>query len=300
MANRYYVGTGTSGSPTGWNSTSYWSTTTGGSPGASVPGTSDMAIFDNHSGYCTTNVNVSIATLEIGSGSSTYYSDILKVGTGYTFTVSGALQVSGNPISNYGTFNLNGQTCSFGQISVTPAHTFQLTAGAATINLTGVNTLFQFASGNYVLTSATIVITDTSSAAKTLPVPGNIAGITVTRGGSGVVNISGAGTTITTLEVTGTGAATIALATGSTTTIPNLNISGDLTGNVTLESQTAGTAVTVSSNGNPVSLSYVTIKDITASVTAASGLFKVDSNSTIVSNSKNWVPQGSLFGVIPA
>lgn len=54
MANRFWVGgTGT------WNSgsTAFWSTTTGGAGGASVPGTSDVAIFDGSSGGGTVTVD---------------------------------------------------------------------------------------------------------------------------------------------------------------------------------------------------------------------------------------------------
>jgi hypothetical protein len=54
MANRFWVGgTGT------WNnsSTAFWSTTTGGGGGASVPGTSDVAIFDASSGGGTVTVD---------------------------------------------------------------------------------------------------------------------------------------------------------------------------------------------------------------------------------------------------
>jgi len=54
MANRFWVGgTGT------WNSssTAFWSTTTGGAGGASVPGTSDVAIFDASSGGGTVTVD---------------------------------------------------------------------------------------------------------------------------------------------------------------------------------------------------------------------------------------------------
>jgi len=53
MANRYWVG-GTGN----WNDTGHWSTASGGSSGASVPGTSDDAFFDGSSGTGTATVNV--------------------------------------------------------------------------------------------------------------------------------------------------------------------------------------------------------------------------------------------------
>src|SRR5665213_367574 len=93
MANRYYVGTGTVGSPTGWNSTSYWSTTSGGASGASVPGISDTAFFDNYSGYCTTDVAVSIAYLSINTGLSGSWDKVVLLGSGFSLTVSGSVSV---------------------------------------------------------------------------------------------------------------------------------------------------------------------------------------------------------------
>lgn len=41
MADRYWVAAASN-----WNDTANWSTTSGGSGGASIPGSSDVAIFD--------------------------------------------------------------------------------------------------------------------------------------------------------------------------------------------------------------------------------------------------------------
>ena len=49
MADRYWIAT----TAQSFNNSTYWSTTSGGSGGASVPGLSDKAIFDsNGSGDC--------------------------------------------------------------------------------------------------------------------------------------------------------------------------------------------------------------------------------------------------------
>lgn len=62
MANRYWVG----GTGTWNNTTTNWSTTSGGAPGASSPGSADDVIFDNNSGssgmVVTVNVMVSSGT----------------------------------------------------------------------------------------------------------------------------------------------------------------------------------------------------------------------------------------------
>ena len=49
-ADRYWIGTSVSDS---WSSTSFWSTTSGGAGGASVPGSGDNAIFDANSSSAT-------------------------------------------------------------------------------------------------------------------------------------------------------------------------------------------------------------------------------------------------------
>lgn len=75
MADRYWVGgTGT------WDnsSTDHWSTSSGGSNGASVPGSSDNVIFDSSSGAGTVTISYSglidIGSLDIQSGSTLAFS----------------------------------------------------------------------------------------------------------------------------------------------------------------------------------------------------------------------------------
>lgn len=67
MADRYWIAS----TAQNWNNTSYWSTTSGGSGGASVPGSSDHAHFDlNGVGECQLNVGFTIASLTVTSGNS--------------------------------------------------------------------------------------------------------------------------------------------------------------------------------------------------------------------------------------
>jgi len=64
MANRYWI----AGSAGNWNDTANWSTTSGGSGGASVPGASDDVIFDtNGAGNCTVNVNINVLSITLSS-----------------------------------------------------------------------------------------------------------------------------------------------------------------------------------------------------------------------------------------
>src|SRR5882672_9078928 len=86
MADRFYVG-GTGN----WNTTGSWSTTSGGASGASVPGSSDNAIFDSASGsfQCTVNTNASCNNLDLTSANSTNCILILFASNGQTLSVSG-------------------------------------------------------------------------------------------------------------------------------------------------------------------------------------------------------------------
>lgn len=80
MADRYWVGA----SGAAWNVTTSWSATSGGSSGASVPTTTDNAIFDRATTYtvaCTGALSIINFTVSAGT---------------VTFTGSGLLTISGN------------------------------------------------------------------------------------------------------------------------------------------------------------------------------------------------------------
>lgn len=81
-ADRYWIGTG---NPKNFNDSNNWSTTSGGSGGASVPGSSDKAIFDGSAtGNCNIDASITIQQLDVQSG----YTGSITQQTGYTFTVS--------------------------------------------------------------------------------------------------------------------------------------------------------------------------------------------------------------------
>ena len=81
MAARYWV------SPAGlaWDNTNGWSTSSGGASGASVPGPSDIAVFDgNGPGYCVLNVDATVLGLRLRSDySSTLFhsTNAFSIGT---------------------------------------------------------------------------------------------------------------------------------------------------------------------------------------------------------------------------
>jgi hypothetical protein len=91
MADRYWVGG--SGS---WNSTTKWSTTSGGASGASVPTSSDNAIFDANSGTAhfivTVTDNATCADLTI---TPEPVAGVTQFAVGVNFVIAGTLSTSG-------------------------------------------------------------------------------------------------------------------------------------------------------------------------------------------------------------
>jgi hypothetical protein len=135
MANRFWVGgTGT------WDasSTAFWSTTDGGGGGASVPGTSDVAIFNANSGGGTVTVsspngagvvtvqqitmgaftgtldfatNDNAVTLSVGFSGTGTGTRTLNMGDGtWTFTGTGAAVLWDVGVATNFTLNANGST----------------------------------------------------------------------------------------------------------------------------------------------------------------------------------------------
>ena len=99
MAARYWVSGGTGNT----NSTTNWSTTSGGASGASVPTSADDAIWNNLSGSGTVTVNAAFACLTANftgftgtfAGSSTVsVSGNLTLGAGTTYTYTGTLSIA--------------------------------------------------------------------------------------------------------------------------------------------------------------------------------------------------------------
>ncbi len=104
-ANRYWV----SSAGGNWNNTSNWSTTSGGTGGASIPGSSDVAIFNaSASGSCNLNVAVNVLGIQITGYTGLIKQNALSISignSGYsqnsgTFTGgSAAITVSGAPFT---------------------------------------------------------------------------------------------------------------------------------------------------------------------------------------------------------
>jgi hypothetical protein len=91
MADRYWVG-GTGS----WNSTTKWSTTSGGASGASVPTASDNAIFDANSGTAHYTVTVTDNATCADLTFTPYASDgVTQFAVGVNFVIAGTFSTSG-------------------------------------------------------------------------------------------------------------------------------------------------------------------------------------------------------------
>lgn len=108
-ANRFWV----AASPGNWNNSANWSATSGGAPNASIPGAADAAIFDNNGlGNCTLDINVAVASITVNGA----YAGTLVQGNN-TITTTGVMTWSGGTftggtgnITVGGVFTLSGTT----------------------------------------------------------------------------------------------------------------------------------------------------------------------------------------------
>lgn len=112
MANRYWVGgASTSGAGRSWDNTAKWSTSTGGSGGASVPTTGDVAIFDANSGLTNSTHYIEVPTTRTVAGVT-----FSSAGAGSGLRLLANLTVTGDFISDSQTdVRLAGFTLTAGQ-----------------------------------------------------------------------------------------------------------------------------------------------------------------------------------------
>jgi hypothetical protein len=137
MANRYWV-TGGDGN---WNSTTNWSTSSGGASGASVPGSSDAALLDANSGSGTVTLDISptIQTLTCTgfTGTLAFGTNTISLNsTGTIFTGATTMTVTGTPQIICTNNSATSRTLSSGG-AVTEANSIsiRITAGTGTVAL---------------------------------------------------------------------------------------------------------------------------------------------------------------------
>ncbi len=126
MADRYWVGVTTAA----WNVITSWSATSGGLPGASVPTTTDNAIFDSATTYTVTCTgNLSLINFTVSAGT-------------VTFTSTGTLTVSGNFSLSAGTIWSATGLITFTGTAARTITTNGTTIGAS-VTFAGVGGVFQ-------------------------------------------------------------------------------------------------------------------------------------------------------------
>lgn len=144
-AKRYWISSGAAK----WNNTANWSATSGGSGGASVPGSSDTAYFNGSGiGNDTLDANVNIKRLDISSG---YTGKIVQ--RTYTITIGS----TGATLSG-GTFEGGS-----GSITVSGAFTISGTAFTSTSGTFSSSANFTFSSGSFTHNSGKLKFTATNT-----------------------------------------------------------------------------------------------------------------------------------------
>ena len=138
MANRYWVTGGTGN----WNSTTNWSTASGGASGASVPSTSDIALLDAASGAGTVTLDISPTVQAL---TCTGFTGTLAFGTntiscnvsGVPFTGATTMTVTGTPLIILTYTGAVARTISPGTVTEANSISFRTIAGTGTWSVVG-------------------------------------------------------------------------------------------------------------------------------------------------------------------
>ena len=244
MANRFWVG-GT-GTWDGSNTTS-WSTTTGGAGGASVPGSSDIAIFDGSSGGGTVTVASSI---------------------GGTNTVQ---QITGGAFTGTLDFSANNPSITAGIISFSGSGARTILMGTGTFTMTTTNgTIWDLATvtnlnGSSDFSTATYVLNGNGSGNRAFSGGGRTYGpLSVTANSSrGVTTLAGNNTFSSLSLAAGT---TLFPPVAGTTTITNAPTwTGTASLPISIVSISGSSGVTISIASGTASLDYGYLYFVTGS-----------------------------------
>ena len=185
-ANRFWVGV----LPGNWNIASNWSATSVGAGGATVPGTTDIAIFDGGSVSCTINIPITVLGITVSSG--------------YTGTIShgaNAIAVTGAALFGGGTFSGGSSNITITGIFTLSATVFTSTSATLELRDNAAFTGGSFAHNNGTVRFNTSAVAETISGTSPtfyqLEFVGNNRGYTISSTGNITVNnnliISGVG-----------------------------------------------------------------------------------------------------------
>lgn len=136
MANRYWVSGGTGN----WNSTTNWSTASGGASGASVPGSADQALFDAASGSGTATLDISptiqVLNMTGFTGTLAFGTNTISVNsTGVVFTGATTMTVTGTPLIILTNATATARTITPTAVTEANSISFRVTGGTGTLTL---------------------------------------------------------------------------------------------------------------------------------------------------------------------
>lgn len=267
-ADRFWVKASGTGN---WSDTANWSTTSGGTGGASVPGASDRAIFNNaRSGNCTIDATVNIAGMLVGQDTTTKYTGTITQGSGIAITIGATdyYQAGGAFVGSDAAITINGD--------------FTLESDS-----TG--------NGSFTSTSGTLTIAGTSA---TCPMPGADGTDFVHNNGTVALTASAdttfSGGSFYNLRKT-TGAAATLYMDGDLTVAGALTFTGVSGGLLTVRSVTAGVAWNLTlANDSPVELDWIDLRDCNATSTVVFTNTENTSNNTgatiiTSANARYWI-----------
>jgi hypothetical protein len=272
MANRFWVAGGNGV----WTSTTNWSTTTGGSSGASSPGSADTAIFDGSSGGGTITIDATLSGLTIAGLTTSAFTGTLDFSTNNpSFTIGASSWTDANTGTH--TINMGSGTWTFnssGAPNITAGANLTLNANTSTISFAPSTT--QTVARTFALggkTFATVSISGTN------------------QGGTGVT-INGGSGTIGTLNVSN--GAIVGFQGGGTVTITNaFNPTGTLAAPLFFQQVSGGsTSIIIASGG--ASLTYVGLAKISfaGSTGAVNGTNSWDFGGNNYNGGSNSTPSG--------
>lgn len=251
MANRFWIG-GTGN----WNDTAHWSTTTGGGGGSAAPTSSDDVTFDSNSGTTAT------VTVNVAGNANT----ITVNKSDLTLLDSSGMTVVGAVTLTTGTINTNGQTEAWGSFSSNNSNTRTLTLGASAITISGASaTVWDISTATGLTLSAASSTITCNGAGATFAGGGSKTYGTLNLTGSGTAQLNSTGVVYTNLNRTGTASRTDALSFTAATTVTGVfTLAGNSVLNrLLVQSNTVGTARTVTNSGATHTWSNVDFMDIT-------------------------------------
>jgi hypothetical protein len=251
-ANRYWI----AASAASWNSTANWSTASGGASGASIPGSADVAIFDNNGlGNCTISTAIAVSGFTVNSGytgtitqgavtisitGAATFSGGAFAGSASSITFGGAVTISGATVTLPATVNMNGGTWTYSSGTLDALTNSSNVTFANGITITGSQTFDNLTYNNVTPWGMTYTL----AAGTVLTVNGNISttGTETQTFNGGTIDLlgslslantatGGGGTTVLTFDGTGAQAITGTLTIGESA-LPAVNInkaSGTLT-----------------------------------------------------------------------